>query len=232
MRLRLALAALTSAAAALPALLAPSAPAAAQASRDWTRSVVRTPYGGYLMGNPAAATRVVEYGSITCPHCARFSADASAALRSRYIRSGRVSFEYRPYLIFPTDPGAFMLLDCLGPNGFFPAAEELYAEQATWSGRFRELPQAEVQRIRALPPIEQTAAIARAAGIDQYFRRRGMTAAQVNACLADGAGLDRLIEVTNHARAHGVASTPSFFLNDRSIGAQDWSSLEPMLAGG
>ena len=221
---------LAAAAAAAPALLVPAAPAEAQARRDWTRNVVRTAEGGFRMGNPAAAVKLVEYGSITCPHCAQFSADASVALRSRYVRSGRVSFEYRPYMIFPTDPGAFMLLDCLGPAGFFPAAEQLYAEQATWSARFRSLPQAEVQRIRALPPLAQAAAIARSAGVDRYFRARGMTARQVDSCLADQAGLDRLVEATRRAGAIGVAGTPTFFINGLSVGTQDWTRLEPMLA--
>lgn len=232
MKSRLALAALAAAAAALPAALVPAQPAAAQANRDWTRTVVRTPDGGFRMGNPNSAVKLIEYGSITCPHCAQFSAEASAALRSRYIRSGRVSFEYRPYLIFPTDPGTFMLLNCLGPAGFFPTAEQLYAEQASWSARFRGLPRAEVERIRALPPLEQSAAIARAAGIDQYFRRRGMTAARVDACLADQAGLDRLVEINRRAEQLGVRGTPSFLLNGRLIGPQEWSTLEPMLAGG
>ena len=228
MKLRLAVAAL--AAAAVPAVTSPH-PAEAQA-RDWSRTVAVTPEGGFRMGNPEASLKLVEYGSITCPHCAQFSADSSAALRSSYVRSGRVSFEYRPYLIFPTDPGAFLLLSCLGPGGFFPAAEQLYAEQAAWSDRFRALPRAELQRIRALPPIEQTAAIVRAAGIDQYFLDRGMSAARIDACLADRSALDRLVAITERAGTLGVQGTPTLLTNGRLVGAQEWSTPEPMLAGG
>lgn len=220
---------LAAVAAAAPALLMPAAPAEAQAKRDWSRTAVRTAEGGYRMGNPAATVRLVEYGSITCPHCARFAADSSASLRSRHIRSGRVSFEYRPYLIFPTDPGAFMLLDCLPPGQFFATAERLYAEQPVWSARFRALPQAEVRRIRALGPLQQAGAIAKAAGIDGYFRARGMTARQVDACLADQSRLDRLVAATRRAGALGVQGTPTFFINGLAVGAQDWSALEPML---
>ena len=230
MRLRLAFAAL--AAAAVPVLVAPAHPAEAQAQRDWSRTVALTPEGGVRMGNPEAGLKLVEYGSITCPHCAQFSADSAAALRSRYVRSGRVSFEYRPYLIFPTDPGAFLLLGCLGPAGFFPAAEQLYAEQVAWSGRFSSLPRAERERIRALPPLEQTAAIVRAAGIDRYFLSRGMSQARIDACLADELALDRLADITERAGAIGVQGTPTFLLNGRLIGGQEWSTLEPMLGGG
>lgn len=225
------LTALAATAAAASAAFAPVAPAAAQTQRDWTRTVVRTPEGGFRMGNPNAAVKLVEFGSIACPHCAHFSADAAAALRSRYVRSGRVSFEYRPFVIFPTDPGAFMLLDCLGPSGFFPTAEQLYGAQAAWSARFRSLPDGEVERLAALPALEQAAALARAAGLDQYFRDRGMSAAQVDACLADQARLDRIAEATRRASAAGVQGTPSFMINGRLVGSQDWSTLEPMLAG-
>src|SRR5919112_206229 len=111
MKVRLLLA--LAAALALPAA-APAQPRAAQAQRDWTRIVVATPQGVFRMGNPAATVRLVEYGSITCPHCAAFEAEGGATLRNQYVRSGRVSWEYRPFMLFPTDPGVFMLLRCQG----------------------------------------------------------------------------------------------------------------------
>src|SRR5437870_4258034 len=110
--------------AALALLAAPAASSAQRrapvAHRDWSLVAVRTPEGGVRIGNPAAPVKLIEYGSITCPHCAAFSADGAAALRARYVRTGRVSWEYRPYLIFPTDPGIFMLLNCLPPAPIFP----------------------------------------------------------------------------------------------------------------
>ncbi len=51
---------------------AATVPAQSQ-QRDWTRTAAATPEGGYLIGNPAAATRIVEYASYTCPHCAHFA---------------------------------------------------------------------------------------------------------------------------------------------------------------
>src|SRR5436309_16013442 len=65
--------------------------------RDWSLVAVRTPEGGVRIGNPAAPVKLVEYGSITCPHCAAFSAEAAAALRASYVGPGRVSWEYRHY---------------------------------------------------------------------------------------------------------------------------------------
>ena len=226
---------------ALAALLMLAAPAAAPAApqraraavhRDWNLVAVRTPEGGVRIGNPAAPIKLVEYGSITCPHCAAFSAEATAILRASQVRSGRLSWEYRPYLIFPTDPAAFMLLSCLPPSRFFPAAEQLYASQRSWFGRVQALPPAELQRLQALPPIQMSAGMIHAAGLDAFFRAQGLSQAQVNACLANRAGLDRLVAISRHANELGVEGTPSFFINGRSVGTQDWARLQPMLTAG
>jgi len=199
--------------------------------RDWSQVAVRTPEGGVRIGNPAASMKLIEYGSITCPHCAAFSGEASAALRTRHVRSGRVSWEYRPFLIFPTDPGIFMLLNCLPPAQFFTATEQLYATQNAWFRRITSLPAAELDRIQALPPFQRSAALVRAAGLEPFFRARGLTAAQASACLANRAGVERLAATARGAQALGVQGTPTFFLNGRSIGTVDWARLEPMLAG-
>jgi protein-disulfide isomerase len=225
--------------AALAMLAAPaSGPAAARRSRapaahrDWSLVTMRTPEGGVRIGNPAAPVKLIEYGSITCPHCAAFSAEAGPALRAGQVRAGRLSWEYRPYLIFPTDPAIFMLLNCLPPTRFFPAAEALYASQRQWFGRVQALPPAELQRLQALPPIQMSAAMVRAAGLDAFFRARGLSAAQINACLANGAALQRLVGITRHANELGLEGTPSFFINGRSVGTPDWARLQPMLTAG
>jgi protein-disulfide isomerase len=230
--------ALAVALAAFAMLAAPASGPAAQraraplAHRDWSQVVVRTPEGGVRIGNPAAPVKAIEYGSITCPHCAVFSNESALALRSRHVRSGRVSWEYRPYLIFPTDPGLFMLLNCLGPARFFPATEQLYATQRDWVARIRALPAGEYERMQGLSPIEQSSALVRAAGLDRFFRARGLSEAQINACLADRAAMERLIAISRRANELGVTGTPTFFINGRSVGTQDWARLEPMLAGG
>jgi protein-disulfide isomerase len=209
----------------------PAAPRARApvAQRDWSLTAVRTPEGGVRIGNPAAPVKLIEYGSISCPHCAAFSAEGALALRTRHVRTGRVSWEYRPYLIFPTDPGVFMLLNCLPPSRFFPAAEELYATQSTWYGRLLALPAAEQERLQGLSPIQKSAALVRAAGLDPFFRARGLTAAQINACLANRAGVDRLAAISRHANEIGVHGTPIFFVNGNLVGTLDWARLEPML---
>jgi protein-disulfide isomerase len=203
----------------------------APATRDWTRVVVATPEGGFRMGNPAAATRLVEYGSISCPHCAAFAADGAPTIRDSYVRSGRLSWEYRPYLLFPTDPGLFMLLRCQGAAGFFPSIEQLYATQATWIGRLRSAAPDEIARLRAMTPIAQSAGLMQLIGVDAFFRQRGMTQARIDACLADQASLEALAERTRDARVtQGVPGTPTFFINGQIVpNVFDWAALRPHL---
>ena len=201
--------------------LVAAAPAAAQApaaeapAADWTQRVETTAEGGFRMGNPDAPVKLVEYGSATCGHCAEFAAAANQPLRENYIRSGRVSFEYRPHLLFPSDPGIFLLLGCQDPSAFFETLDRLYATQTTWTARMiaheQEL-QAEMERgpfPAAIP------AIIRATGVDQLFRERGMTQDQINACLTDRPALQRLGQHQVRAADAGVTGTPTFFINGR-----------------
>ena len=51
---------------------APIKPIAAPNNGDWSEMVSETPEGGFVMGNPNAPVKLVEYGSMTCPHCAEF----------------------------------------------------------------------------------------------------------------------------------------------------------------
>lgn len=236
--LRLALLAVLAFPAALHAASPPKSPqhkpaVRPAAVRDWSQTVVATPEGGFRMGNPNARLKLVEFGSISCPHCADFNAEAAPTLRGSYVKSGQLSWEYRPFMIFPTDPGVFLLLSCLGPGSFFPAADQLYARQRQWVGKLQDVPQAEQQRIEGLPMKEQAAALVRAVGVDQILLERGMPTARIDSCLTDEARLLRLVEVTRTAAKLGVSGTPTFMLNGKILqGVYGWEALEPRLKKG
>lgn len=209
---------------------APLAQIPAPNNGDWTQIVTRTPQGAYIMGNPNAPVKLIEYASITCPHCGEFSEQGGAALRDTYVRSGQVSWEYRPYLLFPSDPGIFLMLRCLDPAAFFRASEQLYADQRNWIGRLQTLPQDQQAQIENLPTAEKAAAYVRAAGLDQFFRQRGIPEARMNQCLADDAALQQLGEMKQHGDTEdGVTGTPTFIINGEKTDADRWSRLEPLL---
>ena len=203
------------------------------AARDWSQTVVATPEGGFRMGNPNAALKLVEFGSITCPHCAEFNERGGPVLRSSYVQSGRLSWEYRPFMIFPTDPGIFLLLSCVGPDSFFSLTDELYGQQHQWVGQLQNVSQEEQQRIAGLSAQEQSAAMVRAAGVDKIFQKHGVPPARIDACLADQPRLLRLAEVSRTASTLGVKGTPSFMLNGKLLdGVYGWETLEPRLKQG
>ena len=91
------------------------------------------------MGNPAAKVKLVEYGSLTCGHCATFAKAGMAPLVGTYVRSGKVSYEYRNFVLNGLDVAATLVARCGGPGRFFPVADTLYATQDQWMGRVSDL---------------------------------------------------------------------------------------------
>src|SRR5689334_10704402 len=107
-------------------------PAKAPATHDWTHTVAATPEGGFRMGNPAARVKLIEYGSLACPHCRHFEETGYKPLLQGYVRSGKVSYEFRNLLISGPDLAISLLTRCAGPAKFFPMAEMVYATQTDW----------------------------------------------------------------------------------------------------
>lgn len=217
------------AAAAVPAMAAAPAGKAAPARVDWSRTVVATPEGGFRMGNPAAKVKLVEYGSLTCGHCANFAKAGMESLVGTYVRSGKVSYEYRSYILNGLDVAATLVARCGGPARFFPVADKLFATQGQWMGRVTDLTEAQKAQMSALPENQRLARVAEFAGIPQLAAQHGIPAAQSRRCLSDQAALDRLAKMAEAAEAQGVQGTPTFFLNDGNIGSHTWTTLEPIL---
>lgn len=210
-----------------------AAPAAIPAPNggDWSQTVAETPEGGFRMGNPNAPVKLIEYASISCGACAAFSETGTEALVERYVKTGNVSWEYRPFMIFPTDPGIFMLLRCRGAGPFFQLTEQLYQNQSEWLGQVQQLPQDAVARIQSMPPAQQSAALVQATGLDRFFRQRGMPEAQVNQCLSNQQELQRLAQITSQAQSEfNVSGTPTFIINGETVpNATTWQALEPAI---
>ncbi len=197
----------------------------------WTESVAATPDGGFVMGNPAAAVKLVEYSSMTCPHCADFSVNALPKVKSDYIATGKVSLEMRNFIRDPVDLTAALLARCGGPGPFFKMTEQLYADQRIWIGRFTGTSAADQARIGKLPEDEQYAALAKLGGLDTFARERGIPADKARQCLMDLKTRDRLVAMNKRAvDDYQLSGTPTFLINGRVVeNAYDWASLEPKL---
>jgi protein-disulfide isomerase len=220
------------------AVLALAGPGSAQnaqrpapAQQDWSRTVVATPEGGFRIGNPDAPVKLVEYASLTCPHCAEFAVESKASLIGNHVRSGRVSFEFRNFVLNGIDAAASLLVRCAAPEQFFGLTDRVFETQEAWADRIRGLSEADKQRIMGLPAAEAYAQVAEAGGLMELAAQHGVTAERGRQCLGDQAGLQQLERLAQAAEALGVQGTPTFFLNGRKLDVNSWAEIEPLLAG-
>jgi protein-disulfide isomerase len=220
-----ALAAISLSALVAPAMSAPQRHKPVQA-QDWTKTVTETADGGFKMGNPNAKIQLVEYGSLTCPHCRHFAETGVKPLIAKYVRTGKASYEYRSLILNGIDVAATLVARCGGPSHFFPMAAQLYATQQTWIGKITD---AESEKLNALPQDQMFLGVAKVTGLIPMAAAHGIPAAKAETCVKDQAAADQLQQMVQAASDKGVQGTPTFFLNDKLVPAYDWGTLEPFL---
>jgi len=203
-------------------------PKKAVAARDWSTHVVQAPSGAYLIGNPAAKVRLVEYLSYTCGHCAEFIAESKAPLKDGYVRRGAVRIEVRHAVRDPLDMAAALLARCAGPRGFAGATDAIFAEQRDWTRRGAAWLQANAAALQSETPLMQLKAAAEGSGLSTLMRGRGMSDAAINQCFATPADLNRLTTMAT-ASWKAIKGTPTFVINGKTGGGGHWETLEPEL---
>lgn len=210
---------------------APVAAAPAPAGQSWTETVTRTAEG-YMMGNPNAPIKLVEYGARTCPTCAAFAHDGFGPLTQNYVASGKVSFEFRDFMVHgPSDIALALVGTCGSDATFFPILEQQYANQEQFLNRLQALTPAQQQALQGQSPGRQAAALAEAMGAIDFVKARGVAEPQARACLADQAKFAAIIKPTETAGAAGtVTGTPTFLINGEVVpNTLSWAQLEPAL---
>ena len=201
---------------------------AAAPVRDWSSVVTKTPAGTYLIGNPQARIRLVEYASYTCPHCAAFSKESELVLKAQMIRSGSTSLEFRNLIRDRLDLAAAVLARCTGPRGFAGTTAAIFAAQGQWLERGFDYQESNGARLGMYPVLAQLRAYADGAGLTALVQARGLTPKAIDACFADQAEVDRIVAISS-ARPDSVKGTPAFFVNDKPIATAAWAGLEPAL---
>ena len=140
------------------------------------------PHGDVVLGDEKAPVTIIEYASMTCPHCAHFAETTFPELKKSYIDTGKVRFILREFPLDPLAAAGFMLARCAGKDKYIPMVETLFAKQADWV----------VQK-----PIEPLMAIAKQAGFtEQTFE----------ACLSNQKMLDGIQTVRNRARRSSAST--------------------------
>ncbi len=167
-------------------------PAAAEtAAVPVSELMAEGPLPDVVVGANDAPVTMIEYASMTCPHCARFQTETFPALKVKYIDTGKVKYVLREFPLDPLATAGFMLMRCAGPDKREALADLLFAQQKQWAF--------------APKPVEGLASLVKQAGISQ---------SAFEACLSD----KKLYGDINATRDRAsdkfhVDATPTFFIN-------------------
>ncbi|HVI99097.1 MAG TPA: thioredoxin domain-containing protein [Sphingomonas sp.] len=202
--------------------------AAAPAQKDWTTVVTQTASGSFVMGNPAARVKVIEYLSYTCPHCAAFSQESAPVLRGQMVKSGKVSLELRNAVRDKLDLTAAALARCVGRQGFFAASDAIFASQRDWYPRGAQFIQTNSGRLGLYPESAKLRAYADGAGLTAMMKARGLSDAALDGCFS-AAALAPILAMTKEAWGGKINGTPAFFVNGKIVPTAHWAELQPAL---
>lgn len=195
---------------------------------SWADVITPTPEGGYLMGNPKAPLKLIEYGSLTCPHCAEFAEKGFPPLREQFVSTGRVSIEFRNFVRDKYDTTMAMLTRCSSPDAFFALTEQVYANQKDIFAGLEGL--AKDPSIPTLSEDKLFPVIGTKGGLVDFFAARGVAKDQALQCLANTKTATALAEGVQKATdQYQITGTPTFILNGRNLEVATWEQLEPIL---
>ena len=166
------------------------------------------PLGERTMGDPKAPNTVIEYASLTCPHCQRFHEEVFTAFKEKYIDTGKVYFIFREFSRDPLDTSAFMLARCAPADRYFPIVDLLFDQQQNWA--FVQDPVTALQNL---------------------VKQAGYSQDSFKACLTNQQILDGVNAVRDRATSKfGVDSTPTFFFNgEKKLGEQTLEDIGKIL---
>lgn len=203
----------------------PAKPAAA-----WSSTVTTSPIGAFVVGNPAAKIRLVEYFSYTCHVCADFAKAGTLPLKTQYIDRGLVLFEYRNLVRDPVDMTAALLARCGGAKAFAGNHQAIFAGFPALMAKLKAATDAQTTSWYEGSMGERARKIAADTGLAALMRTRGYTQAQINAALDSEVAQAELTGMTNIGRgADRVEGTPSFFINGQGAGVAAWPALKSKL---
>ncbi len=157
------------------------------------------------LGNPKAPVTLIEYSSMSCPHCAAFHRETLAKIKSNYIDTGKVLYVFREFPLEPRAMAASIIARCVDPSRYFAFVDMLYGDQASWA--------------KASDPIKELQLRAQLAG---------MSESDFKACLDNKPlfeGIQKRAEAGS--KEYSIDSTPTFIINGTKIsGAVPYEQFE------
>lgn len=179
-----------------------AAPASAEEEVAWAK-------GDMAIGDPNAPVTVIEYASMTCPHCAHFHAETMDAFKEKYVDTGKVRLIFREFPFDALALRASMLARCAGPERYFPMIDLLFEQQRQWAGA--KDPMAELRRIGRLA---------------------GVSPEKFEACMKSEALQNAIVQSRLEGQQeHEIDSTPTFLIDgEKHEGALTLAQLDEILA--
>jgi protein-disulfide isomerase len=162
-----------------------------------------------ILGKPDAPITIVEYGSLTCPHCAAFAAEVLPKLAKDWIDTGKAKLVFRPFPRDDADLHAATVAACAPPDRFYPFIDGLFEAQQQW-----------------MAASNMKSALAKLALLG------GMNKTTFDSCYDNKEVQDRLLQSRLVAAQQlGVDSTPTFYINGQKFdGAPTESAFQAMLS--
>ena len=148
-----------------------------------------------LAAAEGAKVTVVEYASVTCPHCAAWQNDVWPTFKARYVDTKKVRYVFRELPTPPVDAATagFLVARCAGPDKYFDVVHQLMATQ---------------QEMITSTPRDWLLRTAQAAGLSED---------QFNKCVTDKDAVAAMEKRVQFARSQGVTGTPAFYVNDVQV---------------
>jgi protein-disulfide isomerase len=164
---------------------------------DMAKVLQPGPLPDLSMGD-ASGVAIVEYGSLTCPHCAAFADEVLPQLKSTYIDTGKVRYIFREYARNQLDVAAYMLERCIGDDKSLAAIGLLFKTQDRWA--FVDKPGEAL--IAAMRPT-------------------GLTHDKAAECLKDQAKANQFIDIAKNANdLLKMQGTPTFVIDGKIYGGE------------
>jgi protein-disulfide isomerase len=164
------------------------------------------------LGDPDAPVTIIEYASLTCPHCADFHTEILPELKEKYIAPGKVRLVYRDFPLDQQALNAAVLAHCAGPDRYFGFLDVLFETQQSWA--------------RADDHV---------AALKRLGKLGGLSEAQIEQCLADEELANAILQTRLDAQnQYDIGSTPSFIIDGEthagSRSVEEFSKLiDPLL---
>ena len=165
--------------------------------------------GDKIQGEDTAPVTIIEYASMTCPHCASFHKNSYPKIKQTYIDTGKARLIFREFPLDRLAAVTSMVARCVEEDRFFPFLDILFAQQKSWA---RENP---------LEPLKKLA------------KQAGLSNEAFDKCMSNQELWDGIIEIKDRGSSEfDVSGTPSFFVNGEFVSAgqaQDFDEFSQII---